>query len=230
MSTEFKSVKIDGLFFGCIQDRWEGRPPSAIGKTAVAGRQEIDEFGFLGDAQADLENHGGHDKAIHHYPSDHYPSWVAEGEIPEGTIPAAFGENIASLGVTEDTLCVGDILKLGSATVQISQGRQPCWKVSEFTKNKRMAYLFQKSGRTGWYYRVLERGEAGVGDAITVLERPQPEWTVKRVTLARLSRRVSPQEADVLATMPELAKGWRDAFAKMTSGNFEEDQSKRLEG
>ena len=68
-----------------------------------------------------------------------FPISIADAEIPEGTVPAAFGENIVTYGLTEDTLCVGDILKLGSATVQISQGRQPCWKVSEFTKNKRMA-------------------------------------------------------------------------------------------
>ena len=139
MTQGVETVRIEGVFLGKIEERWQGKPTSVIGKTAVSERQKIDEFGFTGDAQADLNHHGGHDKAIHHYAIDHYPSWIAEAEIPEGTVPAAFGENIATYVLTEDTLCVGDILKLGSATVQISQGRQPCWKVSEFTKNKRMA-------------------------------------------------------------------------------------------
>lgn len=63
--------------------------------------QDINEFGFIGDRQADLEPHGGLDKAVHHYPSDHYPAWISEGHIPTGTVPAAFGENIASYGMTE---------------------------------------------------------------------------------------------------------------------------------
>ncbi len=222
--------RIDGLFFGAVQHRWEGRDPSAIGKTAVSGPQRIDESGFVGDAQADLVNHGGRDKAIHHYASDHYPSWKAEGAIPPDAEPAAFGENIATHGMTEDTLCIGDILRLGTATVQISQGRQPCWKVSEHTKNKRMAYLFQKTGRTGWYYRILEHGEAGVGDEVRLVERPQARWSVKRVTAARLTRRVSDEDAAILAQLPELAVGWRTAFEKMASGDRDEDTSRRLKG
>ncbi|WP_417840159.1 MOSC domain-containing protein [Tritonibacter scottomollicae] len=222
--------RIDGVFFGKILNRWEGRDPSAIGKTLITGPQEIDEFGFVADEQADLKNHGGADKAIHHYASEHYQDWIAEGEIPAGTVPAAFGENIATLGLSEWTLCIGDKLRLGTAIVQISQGRQPCWKVNEHTKNKKMAYLFQKTSRTGWYYRVLEKGVAGIGDQVTLIERTQPDWSVARVTSARLTRRVSQQDAEVLATLPELADGWRQAFGKMAGGTHTEDTRRRLTG
>ena len=222
--------RIDGLFFGKVTSRWEGKDPSAIGKTPVIGRHEINEFGFLADEQADLENHGGHDKAIHHYATDHYTPWITEGEIPEGSKPAVFGENIASFGMTEKLLCIGDTLRLGTAVVQISQGRQPCWKVSEHTANNKMAYLFQKTGRTGWYYRVLEPGVAGVGDTVSLLARTQPDWSVERVTAARLKRDVSEADAAILADMSELAQGWRSAFAKMANGDKDEDTSRRLNG
>jgi MOSC domain-containing protein YiiM len=145
-----------------------------------------------------------------------------------GTVAAAFGENISTRGLTEENLCIGDILSLGSATVQISQGRQPCWKLGSHTGNAKMPYLFQKTGRTGWYYRVLETGVVSVGDMMTLLERPQPNWSVQKVTQARLTRRIQPSEAEVLAEMPELAEGWRDAFAKMAMGNTTEDISARL--
>jgi len=224
------TARINGVFLGKIEQRWEGRAPSAIRKTAVAQSCEIDENGFVEDRQADLEVHGGPDKAIHHYAADHYADWIREGEIPDGTVPAAFGENISTLGMTEDTMCVGDILRLGTAIVQVSQGRQPCWKVSEHTQNPQMAYLFQKTGRTGWYYRVLENGMVGVGDDIRLLERPQPDWSIRRVTTARLSRSISNEGAAILAHMPELANGWRTAFAKLASGNTDEDTSKRLNG
>lgn len=230
MTTGSVTARINGLFLGRVEHRWAGLDPSAIGKTLVTGDQEIDALGFTQDAQADPKHHGGPDKAIHHYPTDHYAPWIAEGAIPAGTVPAAFGENIAAIGLTEDTLCIGDVLRLGTALVQVSQGRQPCWKVSQHTGNKRMAYLFQKTGRTGWYYRVLEPGRAGIGDTITLVERRQPNWSVRRVTAARLTRKVSQKEAAIMASMPELANGWRQAFARMADGDFDEDTGKRLNG
>lgn len=71
---------------------------------------------------------------------------------------------------------------------------------------------------------------AGAGDEVQLLERLQPVWTVKRVTMARLTRRISNEEAAMLATMPELAEGWQTAFAKMAGGNREEDTTTRLKG
>jgi MOSC domain-containing protein YiiM len=230
MSARDISAKLNGIFFGEIVDRWAGKAPSAIGKNLVSGRQEIGEMGFLGDAQADLEHHGGRDKAIHHYPSDHYPHWIAEGHIPTGTIPAAFGENLATLGMTETNICIGDKLRLGTAVVEVSQGRQPCWKVSEYTENAKMAYLFQKTGRTGWYYRVLQGGHVSADDPIVLFERPCPEWTVETVTQARLTRRVSRKDAAILAELPLLAQGWRDAFARMAEGDTKENTDARLKG
>jgi MOSC domain-containing protein YiiM len=224
------SSKIDGLFVGKVADRWPGKPPSAIQKNPAIGAQDIGAHGFVQDAQADLKVHGGVDKAIHHYAFDHYAGWQAEGLIPDGAMPAAFGENISTTGLTEDTLCIGDILRLGSATVQISQGRQPCWKLGFHTGEDKMPYLFQKTGRTGWYYRVLAEGSVAVGDRISLVERPQPNWTVRIVTQARLTRRITPEDAAQLADMSELAAGWRQAFAKMAEGHFKEDTSNRLGG
>ncbi|WP_120499169.1 MOSC domain-containing protein [Roseovarius sp. EL26] len=224
------SATVEGLFIGKVTHRWKGRDPSAIHKTAASGLLNIDSNGFTDDAQADLKHHGGRDKAIHHYPADHYSVWIAEGEMPNGTLPAAFGENLTTHGLTELNLCIGDILRLGTAVVQISQGRQPCWKVSEYTANKRMAYLFQKTGRTGWYYRVLEHGQIRKGDHINLIERRQPDWTVQRVTAARLTRQVSSQDAHTLANLSDLAEGWRSAFEKLASGDFTENTSLRLIG
>ncbi|KAB7615405.1 MOSC domain-containing protein [Amylibacter sp. SFDW26] len=230
MSDYNLSVPIKGIYFGAVQNRWEGKPPSAIQKDWVDGVQEITPLGFLGDAQADLEVHGGLDKAIHHYAADHYVAWQTEGHMPKGTLPAAFGENISTLGMTEEDTCIGDIFSMGTAEVQISQGRQPCWKLGSHTQNTKMPYLFQKLGRTGWYYRVLKVGHVASGDMITLLERPEPEWTVKRVTNARLTRRVSAEDATKLAELSVLAEGWRAAFAKMADGQKSEDTTARLNG
>ena len=91
-----------------------------------------------------------------------------------------------------------------------------------------MPYMFQETGRTGWYYRVLEPGRVAPGDLIALAERRHADWTVKRVTRARLTRRVSPSDAETLANIEGLAPGWRAAFARMASGIAHEDITARL--
>lgn len=219
--------QIETVFTGKIEARWEGKPPSAIGKRPVAGPVAVTARGLIGDAQADLSVHGGPDKALHHYAADHYPAWRSE-LARDDLAPGAFGENIAAYGLTEANVCIGDIFTLGSATVQVSQGRQPCWKLAAHAGEPRMAWLFQKTGRTGWYYRVLSPGTIEAGAPITLVDRPWPDWSVQRVTAARLTRRVTPAEAQALAELPELAEGWRAAFARLAGGERNEDTAKRL--
>jgi len=223
-------AEVDSLFCGQVVERWPGRASSAIHKTLVRGKQSLTWTGFALDSQADLTVHGGLDKAIHHYAADHYDAWISEDQMPAGTVPAAFGENISTLGLTEENVCIGDVFKLGTARVQISQGRQPCWKLNRHTQNDKMAFLFQQTGRTGWYYRVLERGEVAEGDDIQLIDRPNAAWSVKTVTQARLTRRVSVEDSVTLSQIPELAEGWRSAFAKFAVGKRDEDTAARLKG
>jgi len=222
-----RSVVIENVFAGVVEDRWPGKPPSAIAKQPVSGRVEVAEHGLTVDAQADPKVHGGPDKALHHYPADHYAAWRRElGR--EDLLPGSFGENIATTGLTENTVCIGDIYSFGSARVQVSQGRQPCWKLDAHTGEDQMAFLFQKTGRTGWYYRVLSAGSVEQGDTMTLVDRAHPGWSVQRVTAARLTRNVPPADAAILANLPELAKGWRAAFEKMAQGGLKEDTRMRL--
>ncbi|MBB98581.1 MAG: MOSC domain-containing protein [Rhodobacteraceae bacterium] len=230
MSTDTFKATVYGLFAGAVADRWEGRPPSAIAKTPVAGPVEIGFEGLLVDAQADRTVHGGAEKALHHYAADHYAAWIAEGYLPDGAVPAAFGENLSTLGVTEEQVCIGDVFRLGTARVQVSQGRQPCWKLNAHRGRDDMAAAFQKTGRTGWYYRVLEPGLVSLGDPFELLERHCPQWTVLEVTRARLNRRIEPARAAQLSALPELADGWRQAFAKISANAPAEDTSARLLG
>ncbi len=83
--------------------------------------------------------HGGPDKAVHHYPADHYPFWRSElAGHPLLVAPGAFGENISTLGLVEADICIGDRFRLGSALVEVSQGRQPCWKLDHRFGNAAM--------------------------------------------------------------------------------------------
>lgn len=225
------STEIEALYVGEIENRWPGRAPSAIGKKQVDGPLRIGFHGFELDKQADLKVHGGPDKAVHHYASDHYSFW--QSKMPEHVlkfVSGGFGENIATFGVTENDICIGDVFEVGSAVVQISQGRQPCWKLNEHIGYKLMASHFQKTGRTGWYYRVLEIGEINAGDRLVLKERPNPSWTLDKVIAARFNPKVPKKVAEELAELPELANGWRKAFAKKLDKNFIESTDARLIG
>jgi MOSC domain-containing protein YiiM len=223
------TVEITGLFVGTVATLLPGKPPSAIAKRSVPGPLELTSTGFATDEQADLAVHGGPEKAVHHYAADHYPTWRDElGEAGAHLHPGGFGENVSALGLTEDLLCVGDVLQMGTATVQVSQGRQPCWKLNAHTGLPRMATLFQRTARTGWYYRVLEGGHVALGDRIALVERLHPGWTIDRVTRARLGPGLAPEEAAALADLAALAPGWRAAFRRKIDPGAVEDTSARL--
>ncbi|GAA0775233.1 MOSC domain-containing protein [Roseibium denhamense] len=218
-----------GLFTGQPQQRWDGKAPSAIGKSRTEGRLEVGPNGFLLDGQADLAVHGGPEKAIHHYASEHYETWKDTfPDLAGKFLPGGFGENISSQGFVEADLCIGDVFEAGTVRLQISQGRQPCWKLNLHTENPAMAASFQKSARTGWYYRVLDPGFIEAGDTLTLIDRPCPTWNLKEVILARFNPKLDRETALGLSSLSELADPWRAAFTKKADPGFQEDTSRRL--
>lgn len=194
--------------------------PSAIGKRPVAGKVRVHRLGLQGDEQADLAVHGGPDKAIHHFPHDHYAFWrEAIGEHPLLGDYGAFGENISTRGLTEDMVCIGDRWRLGTALVEVSQGRQPCWKLDHRFGVPVNAGTV-RARRPGWYYRVLEEGEVGAGDALALVERPWPQWTVLRVfgLLIAGDHKQDRAGLEALGEVPQLAQPWRLRREKLLSG------------
>lgn len=162
---------------------------------------------------ADLSVHGGPDQAIHHYAADHMPFWQSRHAEQAATfVPGCFGENVATTGLDEQTLCIGDVLSMGSARVQVSQGRQPCWKLDAHIGRKDMAYAFRKTCKTGWYYRVLEPGIVTPESFMHVIERPAPQWPIHAVISARFSREVSRDTAEQLSVLAPLSAEWRAHF------------------
>src|SRR5690606_35428763 len=139
-------------------------------------------------------------------------------------------ENVSTVGLTEEQLCIGDVLQLGEAVVQISQGRQPCWKLSAHTEREDMAAQFQKSRRTGWYYRVLQEGYVEAGAPVALAERPQPEWPLPVVIAARFDPKLDPAEAGRLAMIEELSTSWREGFRRKSVSGDVEDTAPRLAG
>ncbi|ADJ49965.1 MOSC domain-containing protein [Amycolatopsis mediterranei S699] len=165
-------MNVDGVFvgeLGVLGYRRDRPVLSAITKARVAAPElHLTELNLDGDRQADLTVHGGVDKAVYVYPAEHYPAWAAEGFEAE---PGGFGENVSLTGVTEDDVRIGDVWAWGDALVQVSQPRQPCFKLAMKTGRKDVTPLMIDSGRCGWYLRVLRPGTVPTSGPIEPVER-----------------------------------------------------------
>jgi MOSC domain-containing protein YiiM len=190
---------------------------SAIYKAAVAERLLLSRRNLAGDRQANRKVHGGPEKAVCCFPAEHYSFWRAElgrgAEFGYG----AFGENFTVSGMTEERVCIGDVYAVGTARVQVCQPRMPCVNLARKWNYEPMPKRMQQVGHTGYYLRVLQEGEVGAGDAVTLLERPNPEVTVAVVNDAFYRRERRPEMLARLAELPELAQDARWIIRRRTS-------------
>lgn len=223
-------LPVGGLYCGDLAPLGPRGASSGIAKQQTLGPWTVTPTGIAGDHQGDTRHHGGPDKAIHHYPRDHYAVWRAENAaIAAFHNPPAFGENISTVGVIEDDVCVGDVFRLGEAILQISQGRQPCWRISAFSGWPALAHRVQMTGRTGWYYRVLQAGQVPIGSMLHLDHRPQPDWNVARLMRSMFARDVERDELRQISDLPELSANWRRTIMKRLETGRAEDSRARLE-
>lgn len=205
------AVPLLSLRTGRIEGLGAEALPSAIAKQPVTAALRLTHAGLADDQQADRAHHGGADKALHHYPAEHYPAWRAQ--LPERATAfeiGAFGENLSTLGLTEDNVCLGDIYCLGRAVIQVSQGRSPCRKLNLRFALPDMVERVTASGRTGWYYRVLVEDTVAPGDQLLLLERPHPDWPLSRLWRTLFIDAPDRALLEKLAAMPVLGKSWRE--------------------
>lgn len=223
-------IVVSGVLVGTLAPLGRRQVPSGIVKQRTGSAVDILRAGLVGDEQGNKKNHGGPEKAIHHYPFDHYAASRADAPAlaPRLAAVGAFGENISTSGMTETDVCIGDIYRLGTALVQISQGRQPCWRLNERFGDPDMAKRVQESGRTGWYYRVLEEGRVVVGDTISLLDRPAESWTLARIIRLLYRDTLNAVDLEELAALPQLAEGWRALARRRLDRQAVEDWSARL--
>ncbi len=154
---------------------------SGIVKLAVNGPVLCKKLNLVGDGQADLINHGGPDKAVLFYNAAHYPVWRDELSI-NNLQHGGFGENFTVLGLSESSVCIGDNYKIGDAIFEISQPRRPCWKLDKRWHRDDLLGRVEEKAWSGWYARVLIEGFVAAGDAIELIRRPLPRFTVEYVT------------------------------------------------
>lgn len=152
---------------------------SGIKKYPVGGAF-MTKTGFVGDEVADTVHHGGETKAALFFSIDTYKKLneLSGNDFTHDDI-AYYGENLLVDTINETDICVGDILEVGGAVFEVSQPRQPCWKLSANTSTKSMTSIIYNNGLTGWYVRVKQEGEIKQGDKVILLSRTYPELSIK---------------------------------------------------
>lgn len=152
---------------------WKGQSvTTGIFKAPVDGPVALRRHNLEGDRQADLSVHGGPTKAVYLYPTQHYDFWreeLRDGELTWGS----FGENLSVEDLDEETVCIGDEFRIGSARVVVTEPRMPCYKLAIRFNRADMVKRFLTSQRTGFYFGVIEEGVVEAGDRLErVVEYP----------------------------------------------------------
>ena len=198
---------------------FNGAELSAIMKRPREATVQVLAEGLAPDEQADRRVHGGPEMALHLYPLDHHSFW---DEVLGGhdllNEPGAFGSNVAVSGLTEDMVHIGDRFRLGPKTtgalIEISQPRQPCWKIEHRFGAKGMVARIVQTGRCGWYFRVIETGEVAAGDSLERVAIGAGEWSVARVFHALVAGKATQAEYAQLAELAALSPELREKAAQ----------------
>lgn len=188
---------------------WKGiTVRTAIFKKPVAGTLAIRQLNLAGDQQADLTVHGGPDKAVYAYPVEHYEYW--RKQLPDVSFSwGVFGENLTTEGLSEDTLCIGDLVRAGSAILQVTQPRMPCYKLELRFNRDDMIKRFLVSGRSGFYFSVIEPGDVGVGSQVEVLDRDTNNVTISDILRLYLGQTPDPELLRRMTNVTSLPENWK---------------------
>ncbi|MFQ6031068.1 MAG: MOSC domain-containing protein [Dehalococcoidia bacterium] len=185
-----------------------------IYKEPVQGRVRLRRLNLDGDGQADLVGHGGIYKAVYAYSIEYYGYWKRElgrNDFAYGQ----FGENFTVEGMPDDQLHVGDLFRVGTALVEVTQPRVPCFKLALKMEMPKFLKLFMPSEKVGFYFRVLEEGEVATGDILERVKVDPERMTVREIYHLLYYEKEKLEGAQKALRIAALSPGWRGAFEQM---------------
>lgn len=191
---------------------------TGIYKEPVSGPVQVHKLGLEGDGQADLTVHGGPFQAVYAYPVEHYAYWENElGAAPFS--PGTFGENLTLEGLLETDVYIGDVHRIGSLVLQVTSPRIPCFKFGNKVNKPDILKPFLQSGRSGFYYRVVEEGPVSAGASVDVVSRDPRQITVRALLgifrLGEGTRESAEQALEIDALSPTIRKDLEARLEKM---------------
>jgi ferredoxin-NADP reductase/MOSC domain-containing protein YiiM len=194
---------------------WNGKTVhTAVWKSPVEGRRLVRKLDVVGDAQGDLDGHGGEQRAVFVYQMESYHYWerfLGRNDFIFGQ----FGENFTVEGLPDDEVCIGDRYRIGDAIFEVTQPRVTCYRVGIRMNEPRMAALLVAQHRPGFYFRVLQEGEVGAGDNIVKISDGPERISVADVDAFLYLPGHSREQLERALRIPALSKGWQSSFQEM---------------
>ncbi len=214
-AAELSSTKIVSINVSEPKEIMHGNKPVTTGifKTPVEGQVTLRRLNLEGDGQADLWGHGGAFRAVYVYSVENYDYWRRElgrDDFSHGQ----FGENFTVEGMLDDDIHIGDVFRIGGASVEVSQPRIPCYKLAIKMEIDNFQNRFLESGRVGFYFRVLEEGKVSVGDTFKLAGRDPNGMSVRQVSDLLFFNTEDLEGTRRALSIPALAHGWKGSFAE----------------
>ncbi|MFD2615517.1 MOSC domain-containing protein [Paenibacillus gansuensis] len=206
-------MKIISLFAGeprLLETATEEKLRTAIHKSS-ANSLRITKQGIQGDDVANTKHHGGPDRVVCLYSLEHYASWEAEYGHPMQT-PGA-GENVLTEGMTEDKVRIGDMFRMGTALLQVTQGRVPCRTLAVYNNMPDLHLRFKETGWTGYFMRILEEGTVTGQSAVELVSTDPAACTVAEANHILFHQKEDAAAARRLFQSPGLAQVWSELLS-----------------
>ena len=191
---------------------WNGKPvQTAIWKSPVSGPVMARKLNLDGDVQADLQGHGGEQRAVLVYQTSSYRHWSDYlGRELEGF--GVFGENLTVDGLEDSEVCIGDRFQIGEAVFEVSQPRVTCFKVGLKLQRKELPAMLVAHGRPGFYMRVIQEGRICAGDEIVKVGDGPERMSVSEVDALLYKSEHPSEKLDRMMHVEALSPGWRHSF------------------
>ena len=207
-------VKVGKVSTTKLENNKRNELVSGIKKYPVS-KAYLTKTGFREDEQGDLLHHGGENKALFLFSAITYKKINSYfNNSFDMTDMAYFGENLILSNICEEDICIGDILEIGQTKVQITQARQPCWKLSANTDEKNMTNFIFNSGLTGWYAKVLEEGIISQNDEVILEKRAYPNLNIEKLNQLIINPMSDEKLTLEALDCSELGKAFMESLSK----------------
>ena len=223
-----KKNYLNGVYRGKVAQRYGIE--TAIDKSSVEESLFLSFNGLEGDQCADLEHHGGPDRALHQYPHEHYAYWAEKYGNAIDWQTAGMGENLSSEGMTEDNVCLGDRYQWGEAIIEVCQPRSPCFKLNKHWGIETFSVDMQQISRCGWLYRVIKPGIVSVRDPLVLIERVSNAMTLREVCVIFFGNPLDKTGLEQLRQQGKLSNSWLSKVEQRLETNEVESWNFRLYG
>lgn len=219
---------LSGVYRGKVAQRYGIE--TAIDKYPVEESLFLSFNGLEGDQCADLDHHGGPDRALHQYPKEHYAYWSKKYGEAVGWSAPGMGENLSSESMTEDTVCLGDRYQWGEAIIEVCQPRSPCFKLNHRWGIENFCVTMQEVSRCGWLYRVIKPGVVSVCEPLVLIERVSNAMTLREVCEIFFGNPLDKIGLELLKQQSKLSSSWLNKIIHRLETNEIENWKFRLYG